>query len=349
MVFLLAIALMTLHTGPVALAGAGEGDVQVEARLTHSEATVGDRIGLEIVIRAPAGSTVRVPDLPLRVGDLDLIERLPMQESDDGTEQRHRYVLSPFQTGDLFVPPIRITYRLPNGTEETVETQTLPLAVRSVIPAGDPASEVRDLRSQAEVLAEPRDVPWPLIGGAAGGVIASLVVLRILWLLARRLARRQAPAPPVYLTPEDEARAALDQLAANGLPTRRTVKAHYATLSHIIRSYLSERHAIPALSCTTRELSVGLVERGVDRWQTRLVAGLLEECDAAHYAQYIPAKRRAEHDLSLAYEIIELARTQSEAAETAVTFGHGDNGAGGDDGAVHVGGSTTAAEPERAG
>ena len=52
-----------------------------------------------------------MPDLPLRVGDLDLVERLSDQVSLDGTERRYRYVLSPFYVGELWVPSVKVTYR----------------------------------------------------------------------------------------------------------------------------------------------------------------------------------------------------------------------------------------------
>jgi len=44
------------------------------------------------------------------------------------------------------------------------------------------------------------------------------------------------------------------------------------------------------------ELARRLVASGVGRWRARLVSGLLNECDAVHYAHYIPAPARAEAD-----------------------------------------------------
>ncbi len=309
--------------------------VQVEARLTRTEATVGDRVGLEIVVRAPAGVTATVPDLPLRVGDLDLIERLPDESASDGSERRFRYVLSPFQTGDLFVPAIVVRYSTSDGREATVQTNALPLRVTSVIPPGDPATTVRDLRPQAVVEDEPLAIPWPLIAAGAGGLAALLVVLRMLrWLLRRAWSR--GPALPVYLTPEDAARAALDELTAAGTPTRRTLKNYYTALSTVVRRYLTERYDFPALALTTTEMESRMTVQGLDRWQARLVAGLLTECDSVRYAQYVPARQRTQHDLGLAYEIVELGRPttmidEDEApaaaaavADIAIDTGNGD-------------------------
>jgi hypothetical protein len=44
---------------------------------------------------------------------------------------------------------------------------------------------------------------------------------------------------------------------------------------------------------------------GVDRWQARLVRGLLENCDAVVYSGYLPALDRRHADLNIAREIVE--------------------------------------------
>ena len=60
---------------------------------------------------------------------------------------------------------------------------------------------------------------------------------------------------------------------------------------------------------------------GVDRWQARLVAGLLDRCDAAVYARRYPEPASADHDLTLAYEIVELGRPEvSVPAEEAAVL-----------------------------
>lgn len=333
------LALLATLLGAIAVVPAAalaqQPGVQVEARLTRTEATVGDRVGLEIIVRAPPGVTATAPDLPLRVGDLDLIERLPDESAPDGSERRLRYVLSPFQTGDLFVPSIVVRYSTTDGREATVQTNALPLRVTSVIPPGDPATTVRDLRPQAVVDDEPLAIPWPLIAASAGGLAALIILLRMLRWLFRRT-RSRGPALPVYLTPEDAAHAALDELTAAGTPTRRTLKHYYTALSTVVRRYLTERYDFPALALTTTEMESRMTVQGLDRWQARLVAGLLTECDSVRYAQYVPARQRTQHDLGLAYEIVELGRPKTmldedetpagdaAVAEVAIDTGNGD-------------------------
>ncbi len=286
-------------------AAAQQSGATVQARVTQDQATVGDRIGFEITVRTPPGWTASVPDLPLRVGDLDLVERLSDQVSLDGTERRYRYVLSPFYVGELWVPPVKVTYRATDGTEGFVYTDALPIQVVSVIPAGDPGDTVHDLLPQAELSGEPFVFPREFAISAGVVAFALLALLFIVRRLLRSAGQRRV-LRPVLANAEDLARAALDQLSAGGVPTRRTLKPYYGTLAQVVRRYLTERYAFPAVALTTSEMEERMARAGLDRWQARLVNGLLAECDSVHYAQYIPAQQRADHDLSLAYEIIEV-------------------------------------------
>jgi hypothetical protein len=57
---------------------------------------------------------------------------------------------------------------------------------------------------------------------------------------------------------------------------------------------------------TRRELERGMTRAGVDRWPARLMANLLEQCDAVQFGGFAPAPARIDADLTAAYEVIQL-------------------------------------------
>ena len=59
---------------------------------------------------------------------------------------------------------------------------------------------------------------------------------------------------------------------------------------------------------TTAELDQSAEDAGIGRWQARLATGLLQRCDAAVYARSRPDPASADHDLTVAYEVVELSR-----------------------------------------
>ena len=79
----------------------------------------------------------------------------------------------------------------------------------------------------------------------------------------------------------------------------------YRKLASAVRGVLSDRYGFAAFALTTGELQGRMEARGIDRWQARLVGGLLQNCDAVVYAGYLPAGERRQADLTMAREIIE--------------------------------------------
>ena len=89
---------------------------------------------------------------------------------------------------------------------------------------------------------------------------------------------------------------------AENYPARGEYRTHYAPLiAACIRRYITRRYGFQASALTTTELGERMVHGGVGRWRARLVADLLAECDAVHYAHYLPAPARAEADIQRAY------------------------------------------------
>ncbi len=102
-----------------------------------------------------------------------------------------------------------------------------------------------------------------------------------------------APAPPT-----------IDLQDAASIIDTDPVRA-YRALATVVRHLLSNRYGFPAFALTTAELQRRMEAEGVDRWQSRLVGGLLQECDAVVYSGYRPAQERRQADLNMAREIVE--------------------------------------------
>ena len=290
----------------------GEEPVVVTATADRGRVTVGDPITITLTVEHDAGVEVVLPADPAAFGEFEVLEvRRPEERSLGGGRSQVRviYVVAAFATGSLALPSLDVTYRDASGLSGTVASPPIAIAVESVLPPGETPQDVRDLKPQLTV---PGGLPAYV--RPAFGAMASLVVLAAGLLLIRSpLLRRRAtaPAPPLPL-PEDVARAELDRIAGLELLGRGEHKTYYQLIGACVRRYLTDRYGFPAFAMSTTELEQQMIERGVGRWQARLVAGLLAECDSVRYAQYVPAPARAEGDLTAAYEIVELTRPRPE-------------------------------------
>jgi hypothetical protein len=273
--------------------------------------TVGDRFRYVVRVEAGQGTTVTLAPGGLPP-ELSLSSRPAIRTTTIG-EGRVRieiaFDVAAFVPGELNLSPLRLSYREPDGSEGLLETRTGRVVVNSVLPdSGD--VEPRDLKPQAQISAPSSS---GLYAAVAVLMLALVTVSGLIYWQRRRLRRAVfVPEPvPETLSPEDRARVLLDQ-AGGAFEASGDYVPYYSQIAMTVRGYLTERFGFAAFALTTTELQDALGLRGHDRWQARLVSGLLAQCDAVVYAQYRPAAERADADLTAAYEIVEMSRPEPE-------------------------------------
>ena len=169
---------------------------------------------------------------------------------------------------------------------------------------------LRPLKPQLD-LAQP--APPPYVPATFVLMLAGLTAFGY-WLIRRTIAVQPEPLRPVPVpapppTAADIAREQLDAVAASGLAQSDPAE-YYTRIAAITRSYLSERFGFAAYAMTRREMEREMRRTGIDRWPARVTANLLEQCDAVEFALFEPATERRAHDLSAAYEIVDLTRAR---------------------------------------
>lgn len=279
--------------------------------------TVGDHIGIAITVAADKGTRLQIA--PGGIPDALTVAESPKFSNRalpaGRVETKIEFAVAAFTVGDYAMPPIRLRYQDASGNVGELQTPAARLTIESTLPASG-SLEPRDLKPQAEV-GSPAAPPYELIAVSALLLAIAFAALFAAW---RRMSRPvapmvAAPGPVEVLGPEDAARRALDEAAA-AFSAEGDLGACYAALSATVREYLTRRFGFPAFALTTAELQAQMVFRGMDRWQARLVSGLLGQCDAVMFANYRPAVDRAQADITAAYEIIEMSRSE-ETAEVA--------------------------------
>jgi hypothetical protein len=270
--------------------------VTLEPRL----ATIGDRLKFTIEVEHARSFSVEGPGFDDSFGEFELvrIDEPRAVENGDTTRTTLGYTLTTFTLGSVEVPSLSVRWRGEAG-EGTLTTEPQSAIIESVLQPGD--DELRPLKPQLEIADE---APSPLLPALYVALFAALTVFGY-FLVARAIGGpRVAPAPVIEpeapLTPAERARVSLDALSRDDL------REYYAALASIVRRYLSERYGFAAYAMTRTELQRHMTREELGRWPARLVANLLEQCDAVQFAGFAPAAERAEADLTAAYEIIEL-------------------------------------------
>jgi hypothetical protein len=220
----------------------------VMARVSSSDVSVGEPFTIEVRASGPPGCTFAFP-AEASTDSFELATE-PVTPAAKGTappSDVHRYRAAVFALGAPQVPPIPVRYRLADGREGEAHTAAIPLHVHSLLPKAKDEQKLADVR--APVALSVGRLFW--IGLA---VLAVGLGALVFWLLARRrIAVVGAPAAPA-LTPEQEARRALEALAASGRLARGEYRVFYIELTAIAKRYLERRLEAPIVEMTTAEM-----------------------------------------------------------------------------------------------
>lgn len=275
---------------------------------------VGDHFFLIVVVEHDPGVTFMLPVAGVQVGQLDLlaVEQKTVAAASGRERTTLRLELAAFVTGGLLAGPLALPYTDPEG-EGFLDVPPQRVLVSSVLPP-QPRLALEGFYDVGPPLAVAGAEAWWLRPAVYGALALGAVgAVGLVLVVARRLPRR-VPKPPPPLTPEELVLSELEELSRGELLSAGDAAAHYGRLGTAVRRYLSSRHRFPAMAMTTREIGAAMLARRSDRWQSRLVTGLLEECDAVSFGRYAPAPARAEHDLALAYEVVQMSTRPSEEA-----------------------------------
>ena len=293
---------------PPALADAA-GPVTVESLLSASTITVGDQVILQIQVTHDPQVKVDFPDLFDRLGNVEVLRRDPPStaETAEGLQTSTvEYTVTGFVPGQYRLPTIAVQYTHPDGTHGTAETGgQLSLEVVPLVPEPE-AVPLRDIKPPTALERPAASLLQPATMAALAGAMAGLGII------ALRQRRRSVQPAVLPADPATAARSELRDVARLALITPDDYALYYGLISVSVRGYLDARFRFDARSSTTTEIGQTMERRGMDRWQARIVAGLLEECDTVRWAHYRPDPARAGRALTNAFEVISLTSGEQE-------------------------------------
>ncbi len=154
----------------------------VGASLDRTEAFVGDKLTLTVTAIAHAGVVVSLP-ARIDLGKLELLSREGEDKGRDLGDGRRSYRVllgvAAYETGDLEIPSLPLTYVTARGDVRTVHTSPLNVHIRSLVAPDEAKPEAQPPRPPRSALVEDKRIMRAVRIGAivlGGGVLLMVAV-----------------------------------------------------------------------------------------------------------------------------------------------------------------------------
>jgi hypothetical protein len=275
--------------GPVQAA-----DPTAAAAASKTDVTVGETFVVDVATSGPAGT---VWTFPLDAGD-ERVDLRTVPSPDGAAPGTHRYEAAAFALGEVQVPSVAVTYRLPDGTVGTATTRPIPLRILSVLPKDPKEQKLVDIRGPLSLRIG--RAFWIAVGVAAAVLVALAVLL---WRRLRKRKEVPRPAAPA-VTPDAAALLALDRLAASGRLHRGEFRGFYIELVAIAKEYLEVRLAAPVREMTSAETVAFLRDHPAAREQAPAVRDMALAADRVKFARGAALEEEALRHLAAARGMI---------------------------------------------
>ncbi len=305
---------VTLALGLVMPCAMGQ-QMSVQARLDSSRFYVGDPIVIRVLLRHSTGVSVQ-PLVGDSLGGFTVLGRSDLVRESDSTSSMTLTVAN-YDSTLAEIPPVPFMYFTPGDTAQRYAFSNSLLVTVSTVPL-DTTGEIRDVKP-------PMGIPIPIEELLL--YVAIVLVLGVLGYLGYRWwsSRRRSPAGGVEEPLKKPAHVlALEELGAlkdKRLWQQGMVKQYYSEVTEILRRYVENRYAQPALEETTDEILAGLRTQGLPPDLLESCEELLRRADLVKFAKYVPGISDHETTLQGAYAFVERTRelrmTPAEGGERA--------------------------------
>jgi hypothetical protein len=281
--------------------------VAADARVVPSKTTVGGEVWFIVRVERPKAYSIEPPSDKLKLAPFELkrVEISPVTIGHNRVVETFILTLTVFQTGDLTVPSITLTYADGSGKSGRVSTLPISVKIESVVGKLTGKEDIKPIKG-------PLSLDFEFFRRIILGSSAVLLSVLLVFLVVRRRSRRPAIDPETLKPAHERAMLEFERLQARGWLEAGEAKVYYAELADILRRYLERRFQIEALDLTSAETVARLKGKELPRSVVDRVRELFETADFAKFAKQIPPRVAGERARASLMEVVESTRPVEE-------------------------------------
>ena len=319
----LSLVFLTAGVRPAAARADGSPeDARLSSRLDRDSVLIGDRVKWSVQVNLKEGESFEFekPAEPVAEG----IETVSAFRVDTLRNRRGvldvegSMVLTSFDSGSFFLPPLAVNVTRGDGTRETLIYEGPTLEVTTV-PVDTANFEMLDIKGQIKYPLTFAEM-WPWLLGAL--LLGAGIFFLVRYIRYRRENRDFFGRPVVVDPPHIVALRSLEHIRNRKLWQNNKQKEFYSEVTDAIRQYIDGQYEVPAMEMTTSEIFDGLKGADIDPALLEKLQELFSTADYVKFAKHNASDMENEEAIPLAVRFVNttyaaMLEKEKEAADAA--------------------------------
>ena len=265
-------------------------DVEVEGKVQSKDVQVGKPFTLDLSLKVPYGWFVEWNDFAIDTlsGQLDIIRRSEVERTADADSNvivKQQLTLMTFDTGQIQVPSVALTYAKAFDDPDRLKAYTDPINLYSTTIAVDTTMVYKPIVEPIAAPIQMKEVfPWIL-----AVLLLALAVFGIWYWRKHRKVRVDADGNIIrgpIIPPYDKAVSDLEQLRQQKLWQSGKVKEYFSSLTDIAREYIEGQFGVNAVEMTTDDILEEIKPLHFSTEAYNKLKDTMEVADLVKFAKY---------------------------------------------------------------
>ena len=290
------------------LGGLKAQNVEVEGKVNDTKVQVGKPFTLDLSLKVPYGWFVEWNDFAIDTlsEQLDIIKRSEVERTADADSNvivKQQLTLMTFDTGQIQVPPVALTYAKSFDDPDRLKAYTDPINLYSTTMSVDTTMAYKPIVEPIAAPVQMKEVfPWIL-----AVLLLALVVFGIWYWRKHRKTKVDADGNVVrgpVIPPYDKAVGDLEQLRQQKLWQSGKVKEYFSSLTDIAREYIEGQFGVNAVEMTTDDILEEVKPLHFSQETYNKLKNTMEVADLVKFAKYSAANLESENAMNSMTEFV---------------------------------------------
>ena len=284
------------------LGGLNAQNVEVEGKVNDTKVQVGKPFTLDLSLKVPYGWFVEWNDFAIDTlsEQLDIIKRSEVERTADADSNvivRQQLTLMTFDTGQIQVPPVALTYAKSFDDPDRLKAYTDPIILYSTTITVDTTMAYKPIVEPIAAPVQMKEVfPWIL-----AVLLLALAVFGIWYWRKHRKPKVDADGNIIrgpVIPPYDKAVGDLENLRQQKLWQSGKVKEYFSSLTDIAREYIEGQFGVNAVEMTTDDILEEVKPLHFSQETYNKLKETMEVADLVKFAKYSAANLESENAMN---------------------------------------------------